>query len=635
MSHLRMRRGALTRAAALFLGVLAAPIVISISLAQNQVASTTNDYFQPGTQPLTLITDIADSGSCRFCHGNFDVVTEPHRQWAASMMGQAARDPVFHAGLAIANQDAAFAGDLCLRCHAPGGWVSGRSEPTDGSALEGPDLLGVNCQICHRMVDPIYKPGVSPMEDQDVLAALSSAPTEPHNGEMVIDFYDRRRGPYELQDFFIHEWFQSPFHRDAAMCGTCHDVSNPLYEKQLDGSYALTDLDTAHPTQLKADEFPLERTYGEWSRSEFAAGPVDVGGRFGGNKPAVSSCQDCHMPATDGFGCFFGQERTDLGRHTFNGGNTWVLGAVRNLYDDSETFLTPETVADSEARAVEMLQLASDMTVFVESGNLRVRVTNESGHKLPTGYPEGRRMWLNVRFFDSGDALIAERGTYDPFSAALTVADTKVYEAKLGIDAAVAALVGLPAGESFHFALNNMWLKDNRIPPRGFTNAGFAAVQAAPVGYAYADGQNWDDTLFAIPSGAARAEVRLFYQTASREYIEFLRDANTTDDTGQTAYDQWVATGMSAPVEMDFAEIVTPPSCPNPHPACTNSDIFPSGGDCQVNLSDLGVVLANFAPGVGGKSRDQGDLFPLAGGDGFVDLSDLGQILADYGADCR
>ena len=47
-------------------------------------------------------------------------------------MGQAARDPLFHACLAVANQDAAFAGDLCIRCHTPGGWISGRSEPTDG-----------------------------------------------------------------------------------------------------------------------------------------------------------------------------------------------------------------------------------------------------------------------------------------------------------------------------------------------------------------------------------------------------------------------------------------------------------------------------------------------------------------------
>lgn len=77
--------------------------------------------------------------------------------------------------------------------------------------------------------------------------------------------------------------------------------------------------------------------------------------------------------------------------------------------------------------------------------------------------------------------------------------------------------------------------------------------------------------------------------------------------------------------------------CPNPMPACTNADIFPTGtGDCVVDISDLGVVLSNFAPGMGGKTRAQGDIFPTGGtGDGFVDLSDLGVVLSSFGADCN
>ena len=73
--------------------------------------------------------------------------------------------------------------------------------------------------------------------------------------------------------------------------------------------------------------------------------------------------------------------------------------------------------------------------------------------------------------------------------------------------------------------------------------------------------------------------------------------------------------------------------CPNP--GCEESDIFPVGGDCKIDLSDLGVVLANFAPGVPGKTRDQGDVFPLGGGDGLVDLSDLGQVLSDFNTNCQ
>ena len=75
--------------------------------------------------------------------------------------------------------------------------------------------------------------------------------------------------------------------------------------------------------------------------------------------------------------------------------------------------------------------------------------------------------------------------------------------------------------------------------------------------------------------------------------------------------------------------------CPNPQAGCDNSDLFPSGGDCTVNLGDLGQLLANYQPGVGGKTRDQGDIFPLNGGDGFVDLGDLGQVLSDFNTDCN
>ncbi|MFN0133113.1 MAG: GC-type dockerin domain-anchored protein, partial [Phycisphaerales bacterium] len=300
-------------------------------------------------------------------------------------------------------------------------------------------------------------------------------------------------------------------------------------------------------------------TYGEWSKSLFAQGPVDVGGRFGGILPAVSSCQDCHMPPTEGRSCFFGEERTDLRPHYFNGGNTWVLKAVRSLYPDMETGLSEQSVADSIARTTDMLQKASDMELsLVAPDRLRVRVINQSGHKLPTGYPEGRRMWINVRCFDGDSQLVYEYGQYDNTTAVLHGYNTEVYEAKIGVDAEVSAATGVPVGPSFHFALNNTWYKDNRIPPRGFTNAGFAEVQAAPVAATYADGQHWDDTEFTIVPGTASVEVRVFFQTTSKEYIEFLRDANTTNAAGQIAYDQWVAQGKSAPVEMDFATIAVP-----------------------------------------------------------------------------
>jgi len=541
-----------------------AGLTFSLSLVDT---TTPEDFVQPGTQPGTLTDGVLSFGACANCHAGYDIETEPNYQWVGSMMAQATRDPIFHACLAIAEQDVAFVGELCIRCHSPGGWLEGRSTPTDGSALAGQDFEGVNCHICHRLVDPVADAG-NPAPDAGILAALTQVPTNPHSGQYVIDPEDRRRGPFDLgPSFSHHNWEQSSFHQEALLCANCHDVSNPAYTRvggatpSPSDTYVLNDVDTQHPTHDKFDEFPLERTYSEWSQSAFAQAPIDMGGRFGGNKLLVSTCQDCHMPDVSGVACAPGNGgtfRNDLPQHSFDGANTWVpltipdLDQSLDLYGPGETSGFPDVVFQHAVdRNIDMLGRASDMTLTQEGNSLRVRITNESAHKLPTGYPEGRRMWINVQFRDDQGALIGEHGAYDDTTAVLTTSDTKVYEAKLGIDAAVSVLTGLPQGESFHFAVNNVVLKDNRIPPRGFTNAGFESIQAHPIAYSYADGQHWDDTNFDIPCGAATVTATFYAQTTSKEYIEFLRDENTTNNAGQVAYDLWESHGKSAPVDID------------------------------------------------------------------------------------
>ncbi len=149
------------------------------------VPTTLEDFFMPGSQPNAPANPIvldafvgAIDGNCANCHADFDadyVLAEPFRHWAGGMMAQAMRDPVFLATMTIANQDAGFAGDLCLRCHTPSGWLGGRSLPVDGSALSEPaDFEGETCHFCHRMVDPVYQAGVSPAEDLPILDDLDA-----------------------------------------------------------------------------------------------------------------------------------------------------------------------------------------------------------------------------------------------------------------------------------------------------------------------------------------------------------------------------------------------------------------------------------------------------------------------------
>ncbi|MFN7140295.1 MAG: hypothetical protein ACK4UN_13245, partial [Limisphaerales bacterium] len=98
---------------------------------------------------------------------------------------------------------------------------------------------------------------------------------------------------------------------------------------------------------------------------------------------------------------------------------------------------------------------------------------------------------------------------------------------------------------------------DNRIPPRGFNNANFDYFGGAPVGYHYMDGQYWDDTFYTKPPGTKKAEVRLYYQSISKEFVEFLRDENRTDQKGQLMYDLWNDNGKCPPTLM--AELVWVP----------------------------------------------------------------------------
>ena len=576
--------------------ITAGTVVLAWSPTGTQLPTTLEDWTMPGTQELTLNVNLATGDSCSTCHGYYDDAIEPFSNWAASMMGQATRDPIWHAAMSIANQDADFAGDLCLRCHTPNGWLHGKSVPTDGSALDvfNADVDGVSCHFCHRMVDPIAD-AMNPVEDTGILAALTTAiPTDPHTAQYIVDPEDNRRGPYDLGGGFgYHEWRESPFHREAMMCGTCHDVSNPAYTRQLDGTYALNTVNTQHPTHDKRDAFPSERTFSEWAYSQFAKEEIEMNGLFGGNKTEVSTCQDCHMPDVSGEAAapqWGAQFRNDMPLHTFNGGNTWVLKAVKALYPDFQTGLTGATVNASIARAKGMLSNAAELHPYIHDGSLMVRVVNNTGHKLPTGYPEGRRMWINVKYFDAFNSLIGERGSYNANSAVLSTSSTTVFARELGIDAAVAAATGKPEGKGFHFALNNVVLKDNRIPPRGFTNAGFTEAQAPPVAESYFDEQFWHDTKFAIPDGAASVEVGLYYQTTSKEYIEFLRDENTTDNKGTIAYEAWERFGKSEPAQMAVVTFpIASPPCP---PPIDYGYVIPNSSGNEMQLSYVGTPSA-------------------------------------------
>ncbi|MCP4250831.1 MAG: hypothetical protein GY778_27655 [bacterium] len=552
--------------------------VFTIQSPPGGLAPTTlRDFDQPGSQPFEAGI-LNPPEACSPCHGGYDQAVEPYYNWQGSMMAQASLDLIFLANMVIANQDAPDSGDLCLRCHFPRGWLQGRSVPTDGSQMLETDKSGVSCDFCHRLVDPIYDPGQNPPEDQAILAGLSNPASDFGNGMATIDPTGARRGPF-VDATGGHPILVSPFHREAALCGTCHDVSNPAFEKDGNGNYVPNAFDALATSFSAHTLLPVERTYSEWFYSQYNTPGGVAAPEFAGNldPPNVATCQDCHMRDVTGQGANFGSPpvRDDLPLHDITGGSTWLPGLLNTLYPGE---VNDAALQAGILRARYMLQNAADMTLAQDGGQLEVTVTNNTGHKLPTGYPEGRRVWINVKFFDAGQTLIGQSGAYDPATGVLSHdAAVKIYEIEPGLDSITAPLEGLPEGPSFHFVLNNKVYKDNRIPPRGFTNAAYDSFGGAPVDYSYADGQYWDETYYGIPSGTTSAEVTLYYQSTSKEFMEFLRDENTTNTKGQEMYDLWNNNGKCPPEIMVQAQIaLSLPSVPGDY-----------DGDGDVDLVDL------------------------------------------------
>jgi hypothetical protein len=490
------------------------------------------------------------------------------------MMANAGRDPLFWAALDVANNDLPGIGEWCLRCHTPVGWLAGRAAPpvgsVDGCSLDGEidtpenDFEGLTCTVCHRMqVNPDPPPGQQPVYYE--------------NGQFWIDdaacpngFEPCRRGPYDYTGGLPeppHSWAFSDYHTSSDQCGNCHNVTSP----------ALTLIDengvnTGVPV-------PIERTYTEWLQSDFSEPAPD--GR---------TCQNCHMPDALHDPAYPSIATTinrsgDLPIHELAGGNAWVPQVLEGEYPNlGRADELDATTAWAEA----MLQSAATVAVSapssVSAGDevaFEVRVINLSGHKLPTGYQEGRRMWLDVSVRDDQGAEVWRSGEWNPTTGALTQdPQLKVYEIKPGIwnlngtgTCDTADALGSPI---FHFVLNDCIALDNRIPPLGFT--GMDDIETRPVNYTYPETSpgsgilvNYDDTEYAVtvPSSLAgdlTIEATLFYQIASDDYIRFLRDqavVNTFSDDciprstglpglsrGELLYDMWTRYDRAPPTAM-------------------------------------------------------------------------------------
>jgi len=480
------------------------------------------------------------------------------------MMANAARDPFFLATLTIAEQDRQGTGAYCIRCHTPSAFVESRATNGDASLLSDVDQEGVQCSVCHRSIDA----SLAPISD---LAA-------PYVGNAQLFFEIgtptevRYHGPYDDSRTPAHGAFRDPFGESPSrFCGQCHQVENP-YENLHDAAGR----DTGRP-------FPLDTTYEEWKQSAYA------------NGPEARSCPSCHMPRESGMlpvatGAL---DRPDPARHDFAGANEWGVAMLKAAFPAlrDDAYDRSRTAAQSSLRAAARVEIRSlpQQAAALGEVELAVRVTNLAGHKLPTGYADGRRVWLEIAVIDGAGNVSVQSGAYDPVTAHLEDdPQLRKYEAVHGRD-------GLAED---HIVLHRQILQDSRIPPRGFQ----ATPVTAPVGpISFSDGQGGfvahDDAIFRLKlpptPGPATVRVRLFYQAVGAHHIEAIAAENTTDTRGAELMRLWKETGKAAPFLMTEAsqwlEIRV-------------SDARDAGSDAKAS-ADAGPTPSNLSTESGGGCR--------------------------------
>jgi hypothetical protein len=500
------------------------------------------------TEPNTLIHALAESLACQLCH-TFDnampAAAEPRYApfygWQGSLMANAARDPIFWAGVALADQDHPGETVECVRCHSPRAFLEGRGDATRIDQLTAADLEGVGCELCHRMTN------------QGALGnAQYTVDDVPGAGGLVP-----RRGPWDYAEGSgaapPHDWMLDDFIGNSQLCGTCHDVTTP--RERLD--------DDGNPTGMQFNE---QRTYSEWAGSAFAQ--QDEGFR---------ACQDCHMPAvTDVPGCLDRVDETSHPtggrRHDLVGANRFMVELLRAEYGNDGTgvindFFFQQTLdrMDELLATTATLELQGPPDVDLGEGmqGLAATVTNETGHKLPTGYSEGRIMWLEV-IARYGDQVVWSSGQYVEGQGPEEDSQLRSYQA---------VAEQYATGVTMHVLLDDHWVEDTRIPPRGLV----PNPETDPVGERYelqGDGTwpNFDVVEYSFPGVAdvqdatpadatddvLDVQVRLLYLVNTPEYVQLLADDNVTNEAGSDVAMQFDALGGAPPLVLAEGVLALP-----------------------------------------------------------------------------
>jgi hypothetical protein len=471
------------------------------------------------------------SHECLACHNG---LTAPSGEdvsigtaWRGSMMANASRDPYWQAGVRRETIDHPAAReeieDECSVCHMPMtrtlAAMAGRKGeifahlPVGAGASEEDRLAadGVSCSACHQIQgDKLGTP--ESFTGGYVVAAPGVAAARPMFGPFRIEpglasIMRSATGFTPTEARHVQE---------SELCATCHTLK----------THALG------PNGEVIGELPEQVPYLEWRHSAYRA---------------ERSCQSCHMPVVDRptpIASVMGLPREGLSRHTFIGGNQFMIRLLNRFRGELGVEALPHELEAAAAATLQQLERATASVSIERAGivggllEVEVAVRNLTGHKLPTGYPS-RRAWLHVVVRDRDGRAVLESGAVEasglirgndndtdaarvePHYREITTAEqVQIYEAVMA-DVKGAVTTGLLHGVRY--------VKDNRLLPRGFDKTtaeadirvrGDAADDADFTG----DG---DRVRYAVPvSGAAgpfAVEATLRYQTIAYRWAQNLR----------------------------------------------------------------------------------------------------------------
>lgn len=402
-------------------------------------------------------------------------------------MANSTRDPYWHA--VVASELHRFPNlseeinDTCTRCHAPmandlarkegipvqvfdtgstetGDLVQGIYSMDDTNELFNHAMDGVSCALCHQIADDGNLGTDQGMSGGWVVNAF---PAENFQDRPAYGQYsDPDQGYMRQQSGYTPEFGAHISSSDT--CGSCHNLQTEPVDEN------------GQPVP-GVSHFAEQMVYTEWENSIFD----DAGAQ-------PTSCQSCHMPTVNQAvplaNAGGDMPRPDFAEHTFLGANTVMQDMLKNFKDELgvSSDISEADFDESIARNRQFLKSSATVELLnsQQAGHkllMDVKLTNLTGHKLPSGY-HTRRVYLHVLVTDADGQLVYENGQIRPDGSIVGVSeDASPDSYEMHYDRITSAtqvqvyqgITGDAAGDQTHSLLAaTQFLKDNRLTPAGF-----------------------------------------------------------------------------------------------------------------------------------------------------------------------